>query len=80
MKPLRGTTARRTVVRKLIRWLAAIPFVGMLSGPVVHNQVHPLILGMPFPLGWVAVWVVLTSVIMAIVYTIDPANHADDGQ
>jgi hypothetical protein len=78
MKPLPGEPARRTVVRKLIRWLAVIPFVGMLIGPVVHNQVHPLILGMPFPLGWVTVWVVLTSVIMAIVYTIDPANRPAD--
>jgi Protein of unknown function (DUF3311) len=59
---------------KLIHWLAVIPFVGMLGGPIVHNEVYPLILGMPFPLGWVTVWVVLTAIIMAIVYTLDPAN------
>lgn len=61
----------------LIRLLAVVPFVGIFIGPIVHNQVHPLILGMPFPLGWVTVWVVLISVIMAIVYVIDPANKSE---
>jgi hypothetical protein len=60
---------------KLIHWLALLPFVGMLIGPVVHNQVDPFILGMPFPLGWITVWVVLTAAIMAVVYALDPANR-----
>lgn len=67
-------------MRTLVRCLAAIPFVGMLIGPILHNKVYPLILGMPFPLGWVTVWVVLTAVIMGIVYAIDPANRAEDTQ
>ncbi len=62
---------------ELIHWLALVPFVGMLAGPIVHNDLHPLILGMPFPLGWVTVWVVLTAIIMAIVYMLDPANRDD---
>jgi hypothetical protein len=49
----------------------------MLVGPAVHNEVDPFILGMPFPLGWISVWVVLTAVIMAVVYLIDPANRED---
>jgi hypothetical protein len=32
---------------------------------------------MPFPLGWVTVWVVLISIIMAIIYAIDPANKSE---
>lgn len=67
-------------MRTLVRCLAIIPFIGMLIGPILHNKVHPLILGMPFPLGWITVWVVLTAVIMAIVYAIDPANRAEDAQ
>ncbi|MCU4160205.1 DUF3311 domain-containing protein, partial [Acidiphilium sp. AL] len=47
------------------QWLAVIPFIGLLIGPVVHNRLHPFILGMPFPLGWIAVWIVLTAGIMA---------------
>jgi ABC-type antimicrobial peptide transport system permease subunit len=62
---------------KLIHWLALLQFVGMLIGPIVHNEVHPSILGMPFPLGWISVWVVLTALVMGIVYVIDPANRAD---
>ena len=62
---------------KLIHVLAAIPFVGMLIGPVVHNELRPFILGMPFLLGWLTCWVVLTSVIMAIIYVLDPANRGD---
>jgi hypothetical protein len=60
---------------KPIHWLALVPVVGMLSGPIVHNEVRPLILGMPFPLGWIAVWVVLTALVMAIIYALDPANR-----
>jgi hypothetical protein len=62
---------------KVIHGLAILPFVGMLIGPAVHNEVEPLILGMPFPLGWITVWVVLTAIIMGVVYVIDPANRED---
>jgi hypothetical protein len=62
---------------KPIHWLAVIPFIGMLIGPAVHNEVEPFILGMPFPLGWISVCVVLTAIIMAVIYLIDPANRED---
>nr|WP_295745859.1 DUF3311 domain-containing protein [uncultured Acidocella sp.] len=48
--------------------LAVIPFIGMLIGPVVHNSVTPYILGMPFSLGWIVLWVFLTSGIMALIH------------
>jgi Protein of unknown function (DUF3311) len=69
--------AYRRVLMKTIHWLAVIPFIGMLAGPAVHNEIDPFILGMPFPLGWISVWVVLTAIIMAVVYLIDPANRED---
>jgi hypothetical protein len=72
------TTAGRTPLKKLTRWLAAIAFVGMLSGPIGYNEVHPLIFGMPFPLGWVTVCVVLTAIIMAIIFSLDPTNREED--
>ena len=64
---------------KPIHWLAVIPFIGMLIGPAVHNEVDPFILGMPFPLGWISVWVVLTAIIMAVILYAQsiPANRAD---
>ncbi len=62
---------------KPIHWLSVIPPVGMLGGPLLHNELHPFILGMPFPLGWISVWIVLTAIVMAIVYRLDPANRRD---
>jgi Protein of unknown function (DUF3311) len=62
---------------KLIGWLAVIPFIGMFAGPILHNSATPFILGMPFILGWLVVWVLLTSAIMAVIYWLDPVRLAD---
>lgn len=62
---------------KLIHVLAALPFLGILVGVAFANRVEPFVLGMPFILFWIVMWVLLTSVIMGIVYRIDPANRED---
>ena len=62
---------------KLIHVLAALPFFGILVGTVFANRVEPFVLGMPFILFWIVIWVLLTSVIMAVVYRLDPANRED---
>ena len=62
---------------KPVYWIALIPFIGILAGPLLHNHVHPFILGMPFPLGWVSVWLVITAGLMALLYALDPANAGD---
>ncbi|HEY4298291.1 MAG TPA: DUF3311 domain-containing protein [Paraburkholderia sp.] len=66
----------------LLRVLAALPFIGILLGVPFVNRVEPLVLGMPFVLAWIVMWVVLSSIIMAIVYRLDPANRhfAADGE
>ena len=61
----------------MIRWLAVLPFLGMLIGPVFLNRAQPLVLGMPLLLAWLVMWVALTSVIMAAIYAFDPANRGD---
>lgn len=58
-----------------LRLLAALPFIGILIGVPFVNRVEPLVLGMPFVLAWIVIWVVLTSAIMAAVYWLDPANR-----
>lgn len=61
---------------KHVKWLALLPFVGMLAGPFVFNRVEPLVLGMPFLLAWLVGCTVATSAIMAVIYLCDPANRA----
>ena len=60
----------------LIRYLALLPFIGILVGTPFLNRVTPLILGLPFLFAWLLLWIVLTSVIMLVVYRCDPANRA----
>ncbi|HUC68316.1 MAG TPA: DUF3311 domain-containing protein [Stellaceae bacterium] len=58
-----------------IKWLALLPFIGMLGGVFFVNQVTPLVLGMPLLLAWILLWVLLTSAIMGVIYLADPANR-----
>lgn len=58
-----------------IRWLAVVPFLALIVGPFFVNRATPLILGLPFLLAWIVVWILLTSVIMAVIYAADPANR-----
>jgi xanthosine utilization system XapX-like protein len=62
-----------------VKYLAVLPFLGILVGVPLLNQVQPLVMGMPLILAWIVLWVVLTAVIMAIVYRCDPANR-DNGE
>jgi len=62
------------VTMKYIGLLAIIPFIGMFLGPILHNSSTPFILGMPFILGWIVVWMLITSVTMAIIYWLDPVR------
>lgn len=61
-----------------VRWLALLPFLGMLGGPFVLNRVTPLVLGLPLLLAWLVFCVLMTSVIMGVIYLCDPENRAAD--
>jgi uncharacterized protein DUF3311 len=56
---------------KLQHVLTALPFLGILVGMFFANRVEPFVLGLPFAMFWVVLWVLLTSVIMAVVYALD---------
>jgi hypothetical protein len=56
------------------RWLAVLPFLGILLGVPFLNRVEPYILGLPLVLAWIVLWILLTSAIMAVIYRADPAN------
>ncbi len=55
------------------RWLAALPALCMLGGVPFANRVEPFVLGLPFLLFWILLWVVLTSAIMGLIYALDEA-------
>jgi hypothetical protein len=60
--------------------LAALPFLGLLGGIPFVNRVTPFVLGLPFILFWIVLWVALTSVIMLVIYRSDPANREGDSR
>jgi len=61
-----------------VRYLAVLPFIGILVGVPFFNRVEPLILGLPLLLAWVVLWILLTAAIMAIIYKYDPTNRVED--
>lgn len=63
---------------RAFRWLALLPFLGLLVGVFWANRVTPYVLGMPFLLFYCILWVVLSSIIMAVIYKTDPANKEED--
>ncbi len=61
--------------RAILFLCSAVPFIGMLGGIAFVNHVTPFVLGLPLPLAWITLWVVLTVAIMSGVYAFDPANR-----
>jgi Protein of unknown function (DUF3311) len=58
--------------------IAAVPFVGVLVGMFFANSVEPYVLGLPFAMFWVVMWVVVSSGLMAVVYRLDARDRARD--
>jgi hypothetical protein len=47
---------------------AAIPFLALTLGLPFANHLEPRILGLPFVLAWIVLWIVLTPALMWIAY------------
>jgi hypothetical protein len=60
---------------RAVKWLAVLPFLGMLVGPFFLNRFSPPVLGMPLLLAWLVAWVLLTAAIMAVIFWLDPENR-----
>ncbi|SFS83580.1 DUF3311 domain-containing protein [Methylobacterium sp. yr668] len=61
-----------------LRWLAALPFLGILVGPFFLNRVEPFVFGLPLLLAWLVFCVIGTSVVMGVIYLTDPRNRAPE--
>jgi hypothetical protein len=59
-----------------LRWLAALPFLGILVGPFFLNRVEPFVFGLPLLLAWLVFCVIGTSAVMGVIYLTDPQNRA----
>jgi hypothetical protein len=68
-----------TRIMRYVKWLAVLPFLGILVGAVFLNRVTPFVLGMPLLLAWIVLWILLTAAIMAVIYYCDPANRGAEG-
>ena len=47
----------------LVLFAIAVTWPGM----VPFNRIHPLILGLPFSMAWIALWVVLSFLVLLLV-------------
>jgi hypothetical protein len=59
-----------------LKWLGLIPWVVLLVGMPFVNQVQPFVLGLPLPLAFSVGCTLLSAAILALIYTLDPANRA----
>lgn len=65
---------------KLFYLLGLLPFIGLLGGIALFaNRENPFVLGMPFNLFWIVLWIVLSSLIMFIIFKLDSMTKEGDG-
>jgi hypothetical protein len=64
-----------SLLTRMVRALALLPFLAMLIGPFFVNRVTPTVFGLPFLLAWLVAWILLTAAIMAVIFRLDPVNH-----
>jgi Protein of unknown function (DUF3311) len=60
--------------------LALIPFIAMCFSVSLWDRVRPMLLGVPFNIVWLTVWIVLSSLCMWCVYCIERAREAPGGR
>ena len=59
------------------RLLAVLPPLFMLGGLPYANRVQPYVLGLPFLLAWIVIWVILISLTMGLIFALDSARDAN---
>jgi hypothetical protein len=54
--------------------LALVPFVAMCFSVGFWDRVEPLVLGLPFNLIWLIVWILLTPCCMWLAYRVETGS------
>jgi hypothetical protein len=66
---------------KLALLFAAVPFLMLVFALPLVNRLEPVILGLPFLLFWILIWVVLTPPILFAAYICEKMfNKAEEGE
>ncbi len=64
------------------RWLplliGAVPFVMLVFALPLVNRVEPMVLGLPFILFWIMLWIVLSPPLLFLAYRIEKRIGASD--
>jgi hypothetical protein len=59
--------------------LALVPISALTVGIPIANHVEPRVLGLPFLLAYILIWIVLTPLFMLGVYTIEHRGTGKTG-
>jgi len=60
--------------------LGAIPFITLVFALPLVNRIRPTVLGLPFLLFWILLWVLLTPLILFLAYRAEQRfNPPDEG-
>lgn len=60
---------------RFIKLLIAVPFIGFLGLLPWANRIEPYVLGLPFLLFWLVLWMVISPLLLMVVYKLDPDNR-----
>lgn len=58
--------------------LAAVPFVTLCFSVALWDRLRPLVLGLPFNLFWLLLWIVLSSLCLWVAGRIEAAREERD--
>lgn len=64
--------------RRTYRWLLAVPFIWQAGLAPVINGVAWAPFGLPFPMLWQMVGIVLTSALIAVVFRLDRVHGVEE--
>lgn len=62
------------MTRRAAAWIAAIPAVALTFAVPFVNRDDPHVLGMPFVLAWILVWIALTPLFLWAVHRATKRN------
>jgi hypothetical protein len=75
-----GKEARMLKGTKIALGFALIPFVMLVLALPLVNRIRPFVLGLPFLLFWIVLWVFLTPFILMAAYWAEKKFNRNDGQ